>query len=523
MTKQKYEKNKINILDTNKNRTWKELKKITNDEIEKNKDLLLIIDKNDSIEGKPQLISSDIQTIPLVKRLQTRGSDFTKSETSFIDDSFDGRRQKTKGDNFNKDFYKYRVKYRNKPYFLLSEEKLKNTFYKFEGKIIEMDDCSEFSKSLKINSFNRIFLVVEAKPFAEILDKKELIEFSKFLKNGIKWDKQGFLDYIFQHENANIYLQPDEINLLFVAHFLSSKYEGYPLSILLLGPGGGGKTCIAECFNRLFKESKEILEAGNSTIKSMIPSFRERPANPGYLVECVRYGIIDELFKMVEGMNKQPRMKELGASYLGQLNMILEHKRRVVGSGNENQMEIEATAKFFFASNNMSGKNTLKEHLEEIEYTTLSRLLIYVQDKEHLELINKNKGLIGNNNNTLMNNDNKYISNDVIINWKNKKLDAFLTIFDTCNSFLSEYDYEKVQGIFKDSLSLVEDSLKKVWKARGLHHIILLLDGITKFRCIFEDYDESFVATEKDYENLRKVVTRVLNSWKINIPEGEAC
>jgi len=295
---------------------------------------------------------------------------------------------------------------------------------------------------------------------------------------------------------------------MIIAFLLSSKVLGYPLSILYLGPKGTGKTSLIESVDLVFKEPEGICEAGNSTIKLLIPSFRERPANPGYLLECIRIGLIDELFKMIAAENKQSQYRQLNSSYLGQFNMLLEHKRRTIGSGNVNKLDAQATAKYLFVSNPYSGKKNLEEHLKLIDDTTLSRMLIYVQDKEHQKTINEEK-----NNNTSMNMNKEGISKDIIINWENEELNPFLTIYDSCQEFLISMDKEKLTRVLNESSQLLNGSLKKLWEARGFHHLALLLDGIVKFRCIFRDYDSTFTPQKEDYQNLRKIIIRILNSW----------
>ena len=57
------------------------------------------------------------------------------------------------------------------------------------------------------------------------------------------------------------------------------------------------------------------------------------------------------------------------------------------------------------------------------------------------------------------------------------------------------------------------EEFKGVWKTRSLHHSILLLDGIVKFRCIFEG-DKSFKARAEDYEMLENVIDYLMDSWK---------
>jgi len=180
--------------------------------------------------------------------------------------------------------------------------------------------------------------------------------------------------------------------------------------------------------------------------------------------------------------------------------MLLEHKERTIGSGCDT-IKAKATAKFIFMTNPYKNKNTIYDHIELIDITTLSRLIPFVQDYEERKLIEKKE---------IKENKNKRMSKE-----------EFLTIFDSCQDFLSDYDEEKVKEIYKKTLSLTKEPMKEVWRARGLHHSILLLDGIVKLRCLFEE-NHLFKANQKDYENLEKILVYIINSWDCLLRKWEA-
>ena len=45
------------------------------------------------------------------------------------------------------------------------------------------------------------------------------------------------------------------------------------------------------------------------------------------------------------------------------------------------------------------------------------------------------------------------------------------------------------------------------------NHIELLLDGVCKHRCLFIDYDDSFIANDYDYEVVKTILTKMIKSW----------
>jgi len=73
-------------------------------------------------------------------------------------------------------------------------------------------------------------------------------------------------------------------------------------------------------------------------------------------------------------------------------------------------------------------------------------------------------------------------------------------------------------------LGICKGSMLEVWKGRGLHHTTLLLDGITKFRVLFDDFDNDvknkFEALEEDYDELEKMLVKMIKSWDYNMGDG---
>jgi len=153
-----------------------------------------------------------------------------------------------------------------------------------------------------------------------------------------------------------------------------------------MGPPGTGKSMgELETLDWKFNEFTNILEGGNSRMKMLEPSFKEKPANLGYLINCHRMGWVDEIGKMVE--LETIKAHNPMTNCLGELNFLLEHKKRCVGSGNDNDIEVQATAKFLFATNPISNKDTIYQHIGLIDPTTMSRMLWWVQDDEEIKYL----------------------------------------------------------------------------------------------------------------------------------------
>lgn len=491
-----YISNEINWICKNDIKTYEDCK-IYNDILinRNNNKLLLILSPIDIIRGKAQLIHENKQNIPMVRKTQKETGDKLIIKTKFVGDSYDKRFDGFVVDSLSFNFFIYRIIDNLKEYYVFSEKKLPNENCSFKGMNIQVDDRTDINNNLKIKKISTIFIVESFESNIKTLSKENLIEYIK----DKEINKDIFHDYLFKHKDNNIYDYTPDFNLLRKAQLLSGKFEGYGLHLFKMGPVGTGKTTEAEVLDYKFCEDQGILEASNSTLKSIIPSFKEKPANLGYICKCNRIAIIDELLKMIEATMGHDNSKI--SNYFGAMNMLLEQKDRMIGSGNDNSVRVQSTAKISVTTNNIGGRQTIASHLNILDPTTLSRMFVWVQDQEEINKIYDKEDI------------REYSYGDIMNN------DDFLTIFDSCQTFLVDYDKARCKMLFNTITQLCNGKMRDVWRARGLHHTILLLDGIVKHRCLFIDYDNTFTPISSDYDNAEKILLHMVKSWDFNFQQ----
>ena len=509
----------------------------------------------DTIIGRPQMIESVKIRMPLVriavKKMKPKKNDpdFPSVDENgevkaqsfyFFDERFDKRHDGFQKDAFAMDFYKYLVETPDdKKFYIITQEKLPNETCTFKGMSIELDDWNELSRTMKLPSLSRIFFVKEFEPAVKIMKKEELV---KLVKDK-KMNEQKWLDYLAIHKLGTLNNFPEEVELLRSAFILSGKVDGWPLHLGIIGPAGTRKTMgHGESLAYKFTENEEemIADSGNSRLRGMIPSFKGTITKPGFLSTSERLGVVDEIGKMVE--DELDRHDQAGTNVLGKFNPILEHKHRKIVSGNTDDCNMVATAKFLFLTNPIKNKSTIYEHLDVLDATTMSRIFWWVQDSEEVKLVLGENGILRNPPKTSTSPPKKsnppdtftslYIENrkkDIFLkkSWGRYILeyidrDSFLCIFDTCYSFLCEIDDEKIQELCDEITDLALEPMKtSVWKPRSYHHVKLLVDGLCKHRCLFNDYDSSFVAKQEDYDLAKKILTRMVKGWSTNLsPKG---
>lgn len=544
----------INWLNDDWFNSWEKIKafskKVWNhkqDTKENTKLFLLGHDKN-TVKGKPQLVENIQKTIPLVKKAVKSEKKFEPFKPKrklqnieiqsfyFFDESFDKRHDGFQKDSFALDFWLYKIISEDgKEYYLYSQEKLPNETCTFNGMLVELDDFTELSRSLKIKSVSKIFFVKSFIPDVKILSNEEII---KLIKDN-EISEQDWLDYLALHSLGTLNRFPPEVEKLKSAWLLSGNYQGYPLHLAVIGPAGTKKSCgYIETVANKFSDNPQICEGGNSRLKGLVPSFKERPADLGYILKQDRIAFIDELGKMIHrelNINNQS-----SGDVLGDLNALLDCKERFVSSGNS-AANIHNIAKCMFVMNPLSNCPTISSHVgRKINSTTMCRCLWWVQDKAEQEHCLSDKAIISENTyvsprlqkfiknyekaNEIDVNNNK--NNFTVLTMCLRNIltkEQFLSLYDTCNNFICKIDQNKVRTLFEYILNLSKAQMTEVWKSRGEHHTFLLLDGLIKHRCLFIDQNFDFKATDKDYAEAKAILERMVRGWDtdLSIKDGQ--
>jgi hypothetical protein len=519
-------------------------KKIYNPE-EKWKPFFLSHSK-DEIRGKPLLIQNTKVRLPLIRQAVKKedkrdengkktGENIEIQSFYMLGEKFDKRHDGFQKDAFALDFYKYQVITPNdKEFYVFSQNKISSENSILKGMAVELDDFSEMSRTMKIPSLSRIFFCKEFEPSIKTLSPEKLIDFVK--KKEI--DETKWLTHLTIHPYGTLNNFPYESEKLHSSWLLCGKEDGYPNHLIYWGPQGTKKTMgKGETTEFKFSMEKIIVDSGNSSIKGLGASHKGTILNPGYLTKQQRIGIVDEIGKMVE----KEVNKSGGVNILGEFNPILEHKERVVASGNTGESGMKPTAKFMQLTNPINNRSTLGSHVGILDPTFLSRNINWVQDAQEQDLVLSKWGLIRLNSaeidkklgeirekidNSTPKDINKHtwdvINNKLILLKKSFGVsiglelidkDTFLTIFDSCYHFNSSINLDEVQRLADMTSNLAKEPMRGVWRPRSFHHIFLIVDGLTKERCLFKDHDSSFTAKQIDYDLAKRILIRMVKGW----------
>jgi len=474
---------------------WKQIKQLTRETNKLSDKLTFFFGDKTRLKGK--LINEIFphpQELSVVSVWEKTLDDMPQRKVVFFDEKI-YRRGWTLIDEIKIPFYFYQFTSNNREYRILSEKKLNLEYGIVEGTLCPLDDFAGIGQTTKLKVKLPILFLnkwqssrgkLTGRGFVDMLKKYEIT-------------RQKYFNFLFQHPDGNTYDHPDYFQELTSAFLLSAKAEGYPLHWLVIAKPGSGKSILEECIYHKFDEEIDIVEGSGSTIKALIPSFKGTLPSVGALLSSNRICVIDEFLRILMRVKIEERNEQLSA-----LNPILEHKKRRMGSGNSDVL-MNPSCRALMVSNPVWNTSCMELLCEKIDNSFLSRLLIWYQDKDHIQFIQERKG----------------IERSI---FKIEKED-WLGLVDYLHSFTSEFDEARVKAIFKKGFLLIgEDTevslvqnIREVYSARYQYHIKKLMDGIIKTRCLYTASRE-FKALEKDYLLLKKLWFKMLTNWNVIPP-----
>ncbi len=393
-------------------------------------------------------------------------------------------------------FYFYRfITEDNRDIMLISSDKHEVGDYVVTGVETKCNDYKSLTDSTRLMTKLPFFFVQKIRN--RIINFKNHKQFNNRLQTlGVK--KETLFEYPFTTDKKDKswkLIQPTWYKWLiwsWLLHENKGMMNTYPMHLLIIGPAASGKSVLLNSLHKRSKESKNIFAGSTSTLKSLVPSFKNNPASIGYLAESNRFAFCDEFLRCLinSRTTKEGSTREEG---VGIMNDLLEHQKREVGSG-VSRANVNMKARVLAMSNPVRGVGNLNRLLKGYDESFLSRWLIYYQTDDHVQMIKKS------NDSDLKSYDYKINDND------------WVSILDYLQNFSTEYDLKKIEEIYNPITKVLNENLTKHYRTRQKHHMECLMDGIIKTRCLMEG-DMLFEAKEEDYEILKDVWLNIIKSW----------
>jgi len=395
-------------------------------------------------------------------------------------------------DQFSKSFYQYKFVADDKEYLALSTEKLETVRCQITGTKISLNDYKTVGEWSKVAVDKDIIFVHSVDPAVETLDDEELDNYRADVTHD---DLATSL--------LGEWRQPEWFEKFFISDLMVNNENDYPSHVIWLAQPGTGKSKVVESLLKSMDErQKEPFTGSGSTVKGLVPSFKENPPDEGYLLKTQRVAGVDEKMDLLSNSIKQGN--DAANDVFRPLLNLLTHDTRTFESGNgsiKGQMmsTMIATGNF-----NAYGISDMKQLAEKIDTAYLSRCIIYSQTKSHVEFINKRKAEVKQKmQEEGLNEDDLFPERD----------DEFLSVMDTMReSKMAQIDYMKVQKMHRDLMEIVPGYMTQVFRQRGAHHIENILLGLVKYRYLVEGRD-SLEAESDDYDEVRHIFELIISGW----------
>lgn len=384
-------------------------------------------------------------------------------------------------------FYFHQFSDDKEDYILVHTERIRPQQCIVEGMVVPLSDDVKLGESLTLGGTKKLLIVNKIQLTEEPLDEVQVKDYTK------DWTTETLFAKMFGK-----YRHPTMYEWLHASWLLSSKYAGYPLHLLVFGPNASGKTTgIIRPTTCLIPDPKPgvFIDGANTTLKGISPSFSGSKLNPGLFITCNRICYVDEFLKAVKRSPKGAGGEQSG---LEPFTSMLEHRPSIVASGNTEPTNLVATAKALFTTNPERGLEDLIKCNQELTTPAMARFLTYMQTKEHVDFITDNMAQVC----SLKLEDTlpKYDS-------------TFVNVYDYCNGIEANPDYKKLKRIRDEIAAFVPEGLSEMYRGRYLHHLALLVDGVSKVRWLCNEKN-AIAYDDVDYRKAEAIMYFIVMSWK---------
>lgn len=396
-------------------------------------------------------------------------------------------------EEFSQSFYEYKFRCKDQEYLALSTEKLDTVRCKLYGTHISLNDFTTAGENRKLPAKMDVIFVHSVDPAIEVMTAEEI---------------QGYREDLSHDDLATSlfggWRQPKWFEQLHLALSFVGDENGYPSHFLWNSEPGTGKSKAVESMLASHGEADRTPFSGSgSTIKGLVPSFKESPPEEGYLLKTQRLAGVDEnmdlLSETVQSQNAHTK------DVFRPLLNLMTHDKRSFDSGN-GSITGQMTSRMIAVGNwNAYGIRDMEELAGEIDDAYLSRTIPYSQTEEHKQFIRDRKPVIKQRmQDEGINEDDLTAETD----------DRFISVIDTMCETSVRLDFSKIQGIHRELMEMCPGyMLRGKFQQRGDHHIQNLVSGITKYRFLIGERNDMDEAGPEDYELAKELFEIIVSSW----------
>ncbi len=417
--------------------------------------------------------SSSMETITLISMCPQKDND-----TVLV--KFFGEKLFNNNFNYSESFYVYLfISDDKRTYYVFSREDLSTQHYRIKGMLMEISDNIKLGNNATATTSINVILVTSATPDIKQISQEEFMEYVN-----------GFDHEILAKKFLGELRHTKKFEKLLFAWMFSSKYSGYPLHLLWIGSAGTAKSwTLTALGERVFNET--VIDCSTSPLKVLIPSYGQNNIEPGFLLRCTRIACVDEFFRAFKRGAKEEES--------GLLTTLLEGARRGIGSGKHTMVEAKMNSRVLMSCNPQTNLANIGEMTMNLDKAFMSRMLMYNQTKNHVEFVQERRNAI------------QGIPKEELFPKYDPKLIQMVDYLQ--NNPVKDIPMDDVYTLYKSKRSMVPPEIAEyVYDSRYDHHLLCLLDGITKYNAICEGRND-FAVTKKDLADAEELFILCITSW----------
>ena len=472
------------VFELNRPVSYKQVLKVANKVWATEGKLIYIISNNDILDGR---IISDMNSYENVEVIKGYHLSNSKGESHFIVGFGEfknvGRSQPSAKITLRMRKYLFKSK-DNITYVVFSRTPLKIGRCKLIGMSLSVYDRRKIGEESKNVAYLDVFIVNEYEPYILQITEDKAVEYKTELNIH---DHDSLMKYMFGE-----YRHPRWFETFMFSVVVSRKAHQYPSHVLIIGKAGSGKTRGILMPLKISLDEPTKIVSGSSTIKGLIPNFKENPPSEGHLCRSEKISLVDEFFNFIINHTNKNNVVEFS-----QLKDVLDAEEKEYISGNGGII-VKMNAVMIATTNikETYGLTSVSSICANMDRPFLSRMIIYNQSEQHTEFVNNRKYVVNDMDSPFPQYNPKFVN-----------LIEFLT-----NTRIKGIDIKKIREIFDKYHFVIPTVSLEVYEGRYQMHIANLVNGVCKYRWLIGDKSK-LEYDDKDYKMADDIFGNIISTW----------